>query len=195
MTVEELFSSIRNTLQDSAKTYWEDLELLDYYNECTKVMSAERLENKTTTSIALIPATFEYNTDGILRYISCIDNLSTDRLLYPDDGTGDDDVNGIIIKDNNRIYVNDPTVGTTLTMKIVSMPVDSTLLSTVRSGDESAIKYYVLSKAYEKDTDMEHFQKSGYFASKYKEAFKVLLDASSMNYKARERNVTQAYFY
>ena len=195
MKVEELFSSIRNTLQDTQKTYWDDSELLSYYNECVRNMSAERLENKTEATLILDPTKNEYDTTGILRYIRAKDNDGTNRTLYPNDESGEDDNLGVIIEAYNRVHVNDPTLGGSLTIQVIALPEDSNLSSSVRIGDESALKYYVLSKAYEKDTDVENFQKSAYFYQKYLDVFKTLKDSSSLNYKSGNAERTTAYYY
>ena len=195
MRVEELLVKARNTLQDQEKNFWDDSELLDYYNECKRAMTAERLENKTTATMILDPLQEEYDTSGIIRYISAKDDEGTDRPLYPDDGTGDDDNNGIIILDYNRVLVNDPTLGSNIIFKVVAAPADDNLGNTVRAGDEQALRYYILSKAYEKETEMENFQKASYFYSKYALAFKALKDASSSNYRTGKTNKTQSYFF
>jgi hypothetical protein len=195
MKVQELFSSVRDTLQDLNKTYWDDSELLGYYNECVRYMSAERLENKTTATMVLDPLKNSYNTTGILRYIRCIDDLGNDRKLYSNDMTGDDDTNGVIIENYDRVYVNNPSVGSSLIFTIVALPDDSNITSHVRAGDELAIKQYILSKAYEKDSDMENFQKSGYFYTKFLEAFRQLRNSSSVNYVSANTNTTKSYFY
>ena len=195
MKVEELFSSVRNTLQDHTKTYWDDSELLAYYNECVRSMSAERLENKTEATLILDPTKNEYDTSGILRYIRAEDNEGTTRNLYPNDESGEDDTLGIIIQNYNRIYVNDSSVGTSIILQVVAFPEDANVSSSVRSGDENAIKYYILSKAYEKDSDMENFQKSSYFYGKYMTEFKLLKDSSSVNYKSSSADRTTAYYY
>lgn len=195
MKVLELFSSIRNTLQDNDKNYWDDSELLSYYNECVRSMSAERLENKTTATLALDPLRKQYDTSGILRYIRCEDDTGLKRTLYPDDESGSDDNNGIVILDYNKVYVNDPSVGSTLTFTIIAIPEDGNISGNVRSGDESAIKYFILSKAYEKDSDMENFQKSAYFYSKYIDEFRRLKDSASSNYGYSSASRTVSYFY
>jgi len=195
MKVIELFSGIRNTLQDLDKTYWDDSELLGYYNECKRSMAAERLENKTTATLTLDPLKNEYDTSGILRYIYATDDLDNDRDLYPNDKSGEDDVNGIIILDYNRIYINDPTVGSTVTIQIVALPDEDNLTSLIRAGDENALKYYILSKAYEKDTDMGNFQKSGIFYQKYEQLFKKLREANNANYRTNTIQTTKATYY
>lgn len=195
MKVKELFSSIRNTLQDNNKHYWDDSELLMYYNECVRHMTAERLEDKTTATMLLSGGKNEYSTDGILRYIKCVDSNGKERKLYQDDGSGDDDILGIIIKNYNRVYVNTPEDGVTITFTIVSMPLDSNVDSIVRIGDEQPIKYYILSKAYEKDADMENFNKSGYFYAKFIDGFRQLKNASSVNYMSGNVQSTKSYFY
>lgn len=195
MKVEELFSSIRNTLQDSDKNYWDDSELLSYYNECVRSMSAERQENKTEATMVLDPMTNEYNTSGILRYIRAKDDTGKARALYPNDESGVDDESGIIVIDYNKVYVNNPEIGSVITFQIVALPEDSNLSSSVRIGDDIALKYYILSKAYEKDSDVENFNKSGYFYNKYLESFKLLKSSSSVNYRTSTVDKTEAYYF
>lgn len=195
MKVIELFSEVRNTLQDLDKNYWDDSELLSYYNECKRSMASERLENKTSATLTLDPLKEIYDTTGILRYISCVDNNGAVRKLYPDDGSGESDLDGIIIEDYNRVKVNDPSKGTTLTFKIVAMPETDNLQNKVRIGDENCLRYYIISKAYEKDSDMENFQKSEYFYNKFLQSFKMLRDAASANYKMSTVSTTVAQYY
>jgi len=109
--------------------------------------------------------------------------------------SGEDDVNGIIILDYNRIYINDPTVGSTVTIQIVALPDEDNLTSLIRAGDENALKYYILSKAYEKDTDMGNFQKSGIFYQKYEQLFKKLREANNANYRTNTIQTTKATYY
>jgi len=195
MIVEELLSAVRNTLQDSEKNYWDDSELLSYYNECKRSMAAERLENKTTASLTLDPLKNEYDTSGVLRYIRASDDVGTDRPMYPNDETGTDDTAGIIILDYNKIYVNDPTQATTLTLQIVALPNEDNLSGVVRAGDENAMKYYILSKSYEKDTDMGNFQKADTFYGKYMRLFALLKNASSANYTSGVVQRTESVYY
>jgi len=195
MKVSELLSSVRIVLQDSDKTYWDDSELVSHYNECKRSMTAERLENKTTATLILDPLKNEYDTSGILRYISAKDDDGLKRDLYPDDESGDEDSNGIVILGYNRVYVNDPTVGTVVTFKIVAMPTEDNLTADVRSGDENALKYYILSKSYEKDTDMQNFDKASIFYGKYNDSFKVLKNASSANYRTATVSTTAVTYY
>jgi hypothetical protein len=195
MNVTELLSRARDTLQDKDKTYWDDSELLSYYNECKRTMAYNRLENKTTATLTLDPLKSEYDTTGVIRYIKAIDDDSNVRTLYGNDGTGDDDIYGIILIDYNKVYINDSTIGTVITMDVIATPSDDNMSSIVRVGDEEALRYYILSKAYEKDSDMGNFQKSGYFFDKYNTLFRTLKKASSANYRAStvERTVSKGY--
>lgn len=195
MKVSELLAIVRNTLQDSDKTYWDDSELVSHYNECKRSMTAERLENKTTATLILDPLKNEYDTSGILRYVRAEDDTGLKRELYPDDESGDEDNNGIVILAYDKVYVNDPTIGTTLTFKIVAMPREDNLTADVRSGDENALKYYILSKAYEKDTDMQNFDKARIFYAQYENIFKPLKNASSANYRTNVVQTTVSSFY
>jgi len=193
--VVELFANIRNVLQDISKTYWDDPELLGYYNECKRSMAAERLEDKTTATLTLDPLRNEYNTDGILRYIYAEDDEGTDRPLYPNDKTGENDSNGIIVLDYNKIYVNDPELNAAIIFQVVAMPSEDNISSLVRAGDENALKYYILSKAYEKDSDMENFAKSDAFYAKYTTALKPLKNASNANYTTNTVQISEAIYY
>ena len=195
MTVLDVLTAVRNVLQDQDKTYWDDSELLGYYNECKRTMAQERLEIKTTAILGLDPLENSYTTDGVLRYISAKDDEGNNREIYPNDGTGLDDAAGIIIKDYNKIYVNDPSIGSSITFEIVSLPSEDNINNDVRLGDENAFKYFVLSKAYEKETDMESFQKSEYFYSKYFREFQKLMSSASVNYKSATVSRTVCSFY
>lgn len=186
---------VRNVLQDVEGIYWTDSDLLNYYNDCKRAMASERFEMKTTATLTLDPLVNEYDTTGILRYINCKDDTGTKRTLYPNDESGDLDTDGVIIITYNRVYVNDPTVGTTLTFQIIALPPEDNLEDEVRLGDENALQYYMLSKAYEKDTDMENFAKSESFYGKYKRVFARLLDAASTNYTASTADKTEAKFF
>lgn len=195
MRVQEFLTQLRNTLKDHKKAYWDDSELLDYYNECKLHMATERLENKTTATLALDTAKEEYDTSGVIRYISAIDSDGNERKLYPDNGSGDDDSSGIIILDYNKIKVNTPETGVTITLRIVAQPQEDNMDSTVRVGDEQSLKYYILSKAYEADLDTQDLEKSNYFYQKYLSNMKQLTGASSVGYTTDVSNTTEAYFY
>ena len=194
MKVIELFAQARDNLQDADADYWHDSELLNLYNECKRHLSAERQEINSTKSVILIDDTNTYTVDGVLRYISVIDSDDEDRELYPDDGTGDDDLDAIIVKNYNSIYVNTPETGVTLSIKVVAFPDDDNLSSTIRSGDENAYKYYLLSKAYEKEQDTENFNKSSYFRSMYTDAIQFLKKNSRMNY-VNQVQITEGFYY
>lgn len=195
MKVKVLLQQARNVTQDAEGNYWSDSDLLGYYNECKRSMASERFEMKTTATLTLDPLVNEYDTTGILRYIKCKDDLGTTRKLYPNDDSGEADGDGIIILTYNRIYVNDPTIGSVLTFQIISLPSEDNLEDEVRLGDENAFKYYILSKVYEKETDMENFQKAEIFYQKYQREFSRLLDAASTNYTASTVDRTEAKFF
>lgn len=194
MKVIELIAQVRDNLQDSDANYWHDSELLNLYNECKRNISAERQEINSTKTVVLTDSTYEYTVDGVLRYISAKDSNGNDLVLYADDGTGDDDEYGIIIQSYDSIYVNSPATGVTITFKVISFPNDDNLNTTIRSGDENTYKYYILSKAYEKESDMENFQKSGYFWGMFKDSVEFLKKNAKMNY-IDATNITKGYFY
>lgn len=194
MTVRELFTKVRDKLQDTDATYWSDSELVDLFNECKRYMAAERNENPTTTSIQLSEDTHIYEIDGVLRYISAKDSNGNARKLYPDDSSGDEHTDGIIVEDYDRIYVNNPEDNTTLYLKHISFPAEDNLNDTIRSGDEESYRYFILSKAYEKDNDMEQFQKAQYFWSMFLGAMEYSKKNSSLKYLDNSDKIT-AYYY
>ena len=155
MTVRELLQQVRDTLQDTDRVYWSESELINLYNDAKRLIASERVEDKTTTSLLLSADTNTYSIDNVLRYISAKDSNDISRQLYPDDDSGDGDTYGIIIKAYNSVYVNSPEDDVTVTFKVVSMPSEDNLNDTVRTGDENSIKYYILSRAYEKENEME----------------------------------------
>ncbi len=194
MQVIELLGQVRDNLQDADADYWSDSELLNLYNEGKRYLAAERQENTTSKAVILIDDTHEYTVDGVLRYITAKDSDDVDRPIYPDDATGDDDINGIIIQDYNRIYVNNPTTDITLTLKVISFPSEDNLNTTIRSGDESAYKYYALAKAYEKESDMENFQKSSYFWSMFRDSITYIKKNANLNYIDKVQKTEGFYF-
>jgi len=194
MRVEELFTNIRHTLQDQSKAYWTDTELLDYYNECKSDMARERQEEVSIATLILDPLKSVYNTDGILRFIEIKDDLGNTRPMY-DLMEKNDDKLGVEIISYNKLGVNDTSIGSELYIMAVVQPKFDNLDNSVRAGDETALKSYVLSKAYEKDSDMQNFQKAQYFYTKYNEIFKDLMGAKSVGYKSRDDKTTTAYYY
>lgn len=194
MTVRELLQQVRDTLQDQDRNYWSESELINLYNDAKRLIASERIEDKTTTYLSLDSTENEYAVDGVLRYISAKDSNNIDRQLYADDGSGDNDDYGIIIKAYNLVYINTPEDDVTVTFKVVSMPSEDNLNDTVRTGDENSIKYYILSRAYEKETEMENFQKAQYFFSKYQIEFKTAKKNASVGYR-NDTKTTKAYYY
>ncbi len=194
MTVRELLQQVRDTLQDTDRVYWSESELINLYNDAKRLIASERVEDKTTTSLLLSADTNTYSIDNVLRYISAKDSNDISRQLYPDDDSGDADAYGIIIKAYNSVYVNSPEDDVTVTFKVVSMPSEDNLNDTVRTGDENSIKYYILSRAYEKENEMENFQKAQYFFAKYQTEFKSAKKNANVGYRADTRT-TKAYYY
>jgi hypothetical protein len=194
MVVRELIGKVRDKLQDADATYWSDSEFIDLYNECKRYLSSERKENPTTTTVALSADTYQYDIDGVLRFISAKDSNGYTRTLYPDDTSGDSDSDGIIVLDYNSIYVNTPADDVTLTVKHIAFPVEDNLNDIIRSGDEESYTYFLLTKAYEKDTDMEQFQKAQYFWQMFLGAMKFQKKNSSLNYMDKVQT-TKGYYY
>lgn len=194
MTVRELLQQVRDTLQDTDRVYWSESELINLYNDAKRLIASERVEDKTTTSLLLSANTNTYSIDNVLRYISAKDSNDISRQLYPDDDSGDADTYGIIIKSYNSVYINTPEDDVTITFKVVSMPSEDNLNDTVRTGDENSIKYYILSRAYEKENEMENFQKAQYFFAKYQTEFKSAKKNANVGYRADTRT-TKAYYY
>jgi hypothetical protein len=194
MTVRELLASVRDKLQDTESVYWSDSEFIDLYNECKRYLSAERKEAPTTTTLDLTTGVYEYTIDGVLRYVSVKDSNSVDRPLYADDGSAVGIDDAIIVQAYNSIYVNTPETGVTLTIKHISFPSEDNLNDTVRQGDEESYRYFILSKAYEKDTDMEQFQKAGYFMQMFMNAMKSQKKNNTLNY-INNPKTTKSYFF
>lgn len=194
MTVRELLTKVRDKLQDTDSVYWSDSELLDLYNECKRFLSAERIESPTKITLDLISTDNTYTVDNVLRYLSIVDSNGNDRALYPDDNSGDNDTSGVIVEDYNRIYVNEPEDGVTLSIKCVSFPDEDNLNDVIRLADENSYIYYILGKAYEKDNDMEQFQKASYFLNQFAQSYKFNKKNTSLNHRDNSNTVKSWYF-
>lgn len=194
MTVRELLAKVRDKLQDTDSIYWSDSEFIELYNECKRYLASERKESPTTTTLTLSENTNEYSIDGILRYISIKDSNGKVREIYPDDGSGDEVSSAIIVQDYNKIYVNTPEDGVVLNIKHIAFPSEDNLNDSIRSGDEESFNYFILAKAYEKDNDMEQFQKANYFWSMFLGAMKNAKKNSSLNYIEKVQTI-KSYFY
>lgn len=188
MTVRELLAKVRDKLQDTDSTYWSDSELIDLYNECKRYLSAERKESPEYIELPTYEGINVYTVENVLRFVSI-----TDRNIYPDDGTGTEDTNGIIVRNYDKLYVNTPT-DEVLTLKVITFPAEDNLNDTIRQGDEESYRYFILSKCYEKDNDMEQFQKAQYFWNMFVGAMKYSKKNSSLGYVERV-HTTKSYFY
>lgn len=194
MTVRELLKRVRDKLQDTEGEYWSDSELLDLHNEAKRYLSAERKESPTNKNLVMYSGTYEYEVEGVLRYISIQDSKGYNRPLYPDDGSGSEDADGVIVLDYNRLYVNNPSSDVTLNIKHISFPEEDNLNNNIRMGDENSMLYYILSKAYEKDNDMEQFQKANYFQRQFLESMKANKKNNSVQY-IENQNTTKVWYF
>lgn len=194
MIVRELIAKARDKLQDTDSIYWHDSELIEFYNECKRYLAAERKEKPTTITIPLYDSVYDYETEGVLRYISIKDSNGTSRAIYPDNGEGDDILSAVIVEDYDRIRVNNPVTGVSLLVKHIAFPDEDNLNDIVRSGDEECFKYYIMSKAYEKDADMENFQKAQYFWGLFINSMKAVIKNSNTGY-LHKTNTVKSYFY
>lgn len=194
MIVRELLTKVRDKLQDTDSTYWSDSELVDLHNECKRYLAAERQENPTNTIVELSENQNLYEVDGVLRFVSAKDTNGKTKKLFPDDGSGDEVKNGIIVEDYNRIYVNEPEDNVSLYIKHISFPEEDNLNDIIRQGDEESYRYFILSKAYEKDNDMEQFQKAQYFWSMFLGAMRYSKKNSNINYIDTQDSI-KSYFY
>lgn len=194
MTVRELLSQVRDTLQDTNGTYWSESELLNYCNSGIRAIASESLEKSTTSIVSLAETTNEYTIDGVLRYISAKNNNDKSLALYADDGSGDEDLNGIIVMDRNRIYVNDPSDDVTLTIKYVPMPEDQNLNDNIRPGEENALREFVIYKAYEKESEMQNYQKSSDYMSKFRQELHMIKKNSKLGF-IKQVETTKGYYY
>lgn len=195
MIVSELLLKARDTLQDQEKIFWDDSELLGYYEEARRVIASERRDKRLTQSILLNDGNEYYAPVGVLRYVSVKDDNGTDRPLYPNDGSGDNDPLGIVVIDYDQIQVIDDTNGASLAITYIGLPLNHNLNDDVRQGDEEAVRYYILSKSYEKETDMENFAKASQFMLTFNDRLKKLVGNATMGYQKNSLNTIKSYYY
>ena len=195
MTVNELLQLSRDTLQDQEKNFWDDSELLKYYEEARRVIASHRNDKRLTQDVVMNAGTEFYSPLGVLRYISVKDDEGTDRPLYRNDGIDYEDTLGIAVIDYDQIQVIDDTVGSILTITYLGLPTKHNLNDDVRDGDVESCRYYILAKAYEKETDMENFAKSEKFEAKFEKMLKSLVTNSSLEYREERVLTTKSYSY
>jgi len=193
MIVRELLTQCRNSLQDYDKQYWDDSELLDYYNEAIRVISYEREGRRETATFALDDNENTYNVNGVIKYISAKDDEGTIRPLVTDNT--DENSLDIWVKNNNELYVNDSTIGANIVLQYVGITDAQNIEDSVRIGDEMCIKYFILSRAYEKETDTEDIKKSEMFYVKFIRAKNVILGRSATGDIYDPVYKTDCYFY
>lgn len=196
-TVEQILTQVRDTLTDYEKNRWSDSELLSYLNESINVLASERNDRQKSITFALDSTENTYIINGVLRYVSAEDSNGYKRKLYLDEEEAMEDNGGILIVNQDEVYVVTPEDDVNLTIKYIGMPNESNMSSYVRVGDEVAIKYYILSKSYEKETDTESFQKSQVFMGRFNSELKRLLNDSSIRFidSRSNTNTTTSYFY
>ena len=194
MLVRELLTQVRDITQDIDGIYFSESELLNLYNECKRYLALDRRDKVSTITIDLDASINTYNVSSVIRFIKITDTNGLDRALYPDDDSGMLDLTGIILINNDEIYVNNPEDGVGLNIKAIMLPSEDNLNDTVRAGDESSYKYYILSKCYEKDSDMEQFQKAQYFANMFNSSYQNVRSNARVNYTQKLHTTKGSYF-
>jgi|WetSurMetagenome_2_1015567.scaffolds.fasta_scaffold45737_3 hypothetical protein len=196
-TVENILAQCRDTLTDYEKIRWTDSELLGYFNEAVNVLASERNDKQKSITFALDSTENTYIINGVLRYISAEDSNGINRKLYLDEEDSSLDSGSVLIVNQDEVYVSTPEDGVNLTIKYIGMPSSSNMNSNVRVGDEVALKYYILSKSYEKESDTESFQKSEVFGNKFSKELRRLMNDSSVRFidSRSAVNVTSSYFF
>ena len=194
MLVRELIAQVRDITQDIDSVYFSESELLNLYNECKRYLATDRQDKVSTIQVELFDTINTYTIPSVIRFIRVTDSNGNDRAIYPDDESGVADNSGIILVNNDEIYVNVPENDVTLNIKAIVLPDEDNLNDTIRSGDENSYKYYMLSKAYEKDNDMEQFQKAQYFANMFNSSYQNVKKNARVNY-INKTNTTKGYYF
>ena len=188
MTVRELIAEIRDVLQDTESVYFSDSELVNLYNECKRLMTLDRKEKKSSITIQPIDGIYSYTTEDVLVYLSAKDSDGNVRTIYEEDEDGSDEASGIVVMNENELWINTPDSTQTITLRVIASPEIDNLNDTIRVGDEIAYKNYILAKSYEKDTDLEQFQKAQYFIGQFSTAYMLTKKVTSSNNKQRTNN-------
>jgi len=196
MTVAQLITDVRYVLQDSDAVYFTDTELLNTFNECRRLITFDRKDKTSTVDVATLDSTYSYTTTGVISFVKAIDSNDVVRPIYTNEEYDEAvlDANGVIVTNENEIYVVTPETGVTITFTTISMPADAVTTDTIRIGDEAPYKYYMLAKSYEKDTDLEQFQKAQYFTQLFRTSYDNTKKITSSNNRTK-RSVTESHFF
>ena len=196
MTVQELITDVRYTLQDTDGTYFTDTELLSLYNECKRLITFDRKDKASTVDVATLDSTYTYTTTGVISFLKATDSEDVERPIYTEAEYDEAllDANAVIVTNENELYVVTPETGVTITLTVIAMPDDSIATDSVRLGDEAPYKYYMLAKSYEKDTDLEQFQKAQYFTQMFRTSYGNTKKITSQNNRL-QKSQTESHFF
>ncbi|WP_373069828.1 DUF6682 family protein [Sulfurimonas sp.] len=149
MTVQDFNTSIRYKLQDEAKNRWTDVELLDYTNEGLRDIAVRTFYNKIDEDISVLSTQTTYTlTKEPIKVYSV---NSYQQFTQPTKDT--------------LLFTNPRDEDITVTYYAYPDAVTTDIDEDIDIID--ALKYFVLSKAYEKEDIAENFNKAIYFQDKY----------------------------
>lgn len=149
MTVADFFTSARFTLQDLTGRRWTDAELLHYVNEGMRDIALRTFFNRVEETLSVVSATTIYTTTYTPIKILSVESSQQFQV------TSNNEITFTNPRDENVIIVY-YAYPQTVTTDIVE---DVDIID--------ALRFFVLSRAYEKEDSPENFNKASYFRNKY----------------------------
>lgn len=153
MTITQLITRIRPTLQDTNSLRWTDDELEYYINDGLKDIAVRTMYNRIVEELPVTPLSTAYILDNEAIEFKSVDT----NQLYT-------------ITDNQTITFTDPELETVEVVyyaypNAVTVLADSTI--PLEQDLTEALKYFVLKRCYEKEDSTENFSKASYFDNEY----------------------------
>lgn len=155
MSIADLLTKVRYTLQDAGKTRWTDEEMFTYIDDAVRDIALRTKYFRVSQDISVVDGTDEYTlSNQLIKF----DNINT--------------VQDYEITDATLLTIED-AADESITIEYYAFP-DRIVygVDTVLSLEEDMydlVRWYVLSRCYEKEDSTELLQKSGYFLQRYME--------------------------
>ena len=155
MTVSELITRTRPTLQDTNSNRWSDTELLYYVNEGLKDIAVQTYYNRIEETLTVVTTQQSYVLTAKVIRFDVIDTNQTYSVL-----------------DNQTLYFTSPEAES-VDVSYYAYPTEMASTSSTLPIEQDlieALKYFVLKRCYEKEDSTENFSKATYFNNEYMKA-------------------------
>jgi len=153
MNISDLITKVRYTLQDTQSNRWTDSEMFVYIDDAIRDIALRTMYLRIEEDISIVAGTEEYGLEHEMIKFYSIDTVQAYEVTNATKIT----ITDATAEDITVVYYAYPP-------RIVE-GVDTVL--TLEEDMYDMVRYYVLSRCYEKEDSIELLQKAGYFRGIY----------------------------